>query len=404
MLKKASLWKNSLINQEPRWERSSPCCTVFEYRVFMRCGFWPLMHSHEWPCSSQNFPNDKTAGVSSQTFIVKNISNSLTQTVASSCVCTSPLAVVTVVGLLDVVTVSNSAEFKSFLLIMCIGAPESTTKSLSSSLRFDGAGKHQLSQGEKNAALFFSFNFRKHLASFHAASRAHRSCHSVSSWDRSSNFGTLGSRWWGSPGQTMPSDGFLSQMSAWRTIAFVNFTHRIGFRMFELFRKTDDFGGSISWHTQSNCRVIFNITTAVLSSLFLDLCQAVHQPGDAHKKTFLHPHSPTCRTSTLEDAIFHKMNWCKFLWRNPCKQSKHSSTWDSFLWDFWFSMHFIFLPRRKARRRIGLCRLCTLIHIVPETAIVSFRTLPVGFPLPTISQSSLFTLFCPWFLTTAFLS
>ena len=35
--------------------------------------------------------------------------------------------------------------------------------------------------------------------------------------------------------------------------------------------------------------------------------------------------------------------------------------------------------------RIRLCRFCTLIHIVRETAIVSFRTLPVGLPLPTIS-------------------
>ena len=29
-----------------------------------------------------------------------------------------------------------------------------------------------------------------------------------------------------------------------------------------------------------------------------------------------------------------------------------------------------------------------------ETAIVSFRTLPVGFPLPTISKNSLSMLFC----------
>ena len=34
------------------------------------------------------------------------------------------------------------------------------------------------------------------------------------------------------------------------------FTHRIGFHMSELFRKIDeDFGGSISWDTQPNCRV-----------------------------------------------------------------------------------------------------------------------------------------------------
>ena len=48
---------------------------------------------------------------------------------------TSPLAVKTVVGLLDVVTVSNSAKFISFFLIMCIDAPESTTNYLSSDLR-----------------------------------------------------------------------------------------------------------------------------------------------------------------------------------------------------------------------------------------------------------------------------
>ena len=95
------------------------------------------------------------------------------------------------------------------------------------------------------------------LASLHAASRAHRSCHSVSSWDRSSNFGALGLRWWRSPGQIIPSDGFWSRMSTWRTTAFVNFLHRIDFRVFELFRKiVVDFGGSISWNTQPNCRVL----------------------------------------------------------------------------------------------------------------------------------------------------
>ena len=78
---------------------------------------------------------------------------------ASSCVCTSPLAVITVVGLLDVVTVSNSAEFKSFLLVMCIDAPESTTNSLSSGLIFGDAGRHRSSASEKKVDLSFSFSF-----------------------------------------------------------------------------------------------------------------------------------------------------------------------------------------------------------------------------------------------------
>ena len=66
----------------------------------------------------------------------------------------------TIAGLLDVVKVSNSSEFKSFLMIMCIDAPESTTNSLSSSPRVDGAGKHLFSEGEKNAVLSFSLNFK----------------------------------------------------------------------------------------------------------------------------------------------------------------------------------------------------------------------------------------------------
>ena len=44
-------------------------------------------------------------------------------------------------------------------------------KALCMALRV-GASKQLFSEGEKNVALFFSFNFNTHLASFHAASRA----------------------------------------------------------------------------------------------------------------------------------------------------------------------------------------------------------------------------------------
>ena len=125
------------------------------------------------------------------------------------------------------------------------------------------------------------------LASIHAASRAPCSCHSVSSWDRSSNFGALGLRWWGSPGQIIPSDGFLARMLAWRTTVLVNRKHRIGFSMFELFRKIDeDFGGSISWITQPNCRVFFNMPLNFCHHSYWTFCQAVRQHVDAHKSTF----------------------------------------------------------------------------------------------------------------------
>ena len=72
-----------------------------------------LIHSKEYPFSSQSFPSDNIAGVLSRTFTVKNISNSLAYTIASSCVCTSPMEVMTA-GLLDFVKVSISASPSSF--------------------------------------------------------------------------------------------------------------------------------------------------------------------------------------------------------------------------------------------------------------------------------------------------
>ena len=54
----------------------------------------------------------------------------------------------------------------------------------------------------------------------------------------------------------------------------------------------------------------------------------------------------------------------------------------------------LILLHERIRRRIRLCHFCALINIVSETAVVSFKTQPVGFPLPTISKNSLSTLFC----------
>ena len=51
------------------------------------------------------------------------------------------------------------------------------------------------------------------------------------------------------------------------------------------------------------------------------------------------------------------------------------------------------VPRRRSLRRIRLCRFCTPILTVSETAI-----LPVSFPLPTTAQNSLSALFYPLIL------
>ena len=60
----------------------------------------------------------------------------MTYTVASSLVCTSPLAVITVVGFFDVLIVSNSAELRS-LLLTTLHTCSSICHKLSF-LRFDG--------------------------------------------------------------------------------------------------------------------------------------------------------------------------------------------------------------------------------------------------------------------------
>ena len=60
------------------------------------------------------------------------------------------MPVTTVVGLSEILTVSNSAELRSFLLTICMLAPESTTNSVSSGFIVDAAGKLHLSLDEKN--------------------------------------------------------------------------------------------------------------------------------------------------------------------------------------------------------------------------------------------------------------
>ena len=137
-----------------------------------------MIHSQEYPFSSQSFPSDETAGVSSRTFIVKHI-----QFFDINCGLFMRLHFS--IGCYDCRWTSRrrqSIHFSRIQVLFADDAPASTPNSLSSGLRFDGAGRHQFSEGEKkNAALFFSFNFRMLLASLHDASRAHRSCHSVSS-------------------------------------------------------------------------------------------------------------------------------------------------------------------------------------------------------------------------------
>ena len=277
----------------------------------------------------------------------------------------------TIVGLHDFVKVSISALLKSFLLIMCIDAPESTTNFRSSSLRVD-ADRHLFSESEKNAALLFSFNFDILLASFHAASRAPCSCHSVSSWDRSSNCGALGLRWWGHLGKLVRAKDFgLECMRDVQQLLWILHVGSVSLCLNSSVKSTKTSAAPYPGIRnpivvylmgypqqvrdarelcQGKQRVSPFYHAAHASSTkplhfchhsLRTFCYAVHQPGDAHKSTFhqICNHTWSCRTGILEGATFHSMNWCKFLWGN-CMAIETFYHWDSFLWDFGFSTFF----------------------------------------------------------------
>ena len=299
----------------------------------------------------------------------------------------------TIVGLHDFVKVSISAESKSLLLNMCIDAPESTTNSRSWGLCFN-AGRHLFSEGEKNAALLFSLNFRTLLASLHAASRAPCSCHSVSSWDP----------------QTLEHWGYADEVHLGKsTTASVNFTRRIGFRMSELFRKIDeDFGGSISWNTQPQLSCLFQhshctsvtILFRPFAWLFFNLAMRIRA---------LFPKSAII-LGLVEQSFWRMPLFTEWIGASSfevilARPSRHSTTGTLASGTSGSPRISLILPHERTLRRIRLCRFCTLIDIVTETAIVSFRE---HCPLVFHCQHSL-KILCPrcfvtWFLTTAFVS
>ena len=90
------------------------------------------MVSDHW---SNGSPSERTAGVSSRSITVTNKSNSLTYTVA------------TVVGLFEILSVSNFGRVKVFPADH-MHAQVSTTNSLSSGFIVDAAGRTHTSEGE----------------------------------------------------------------------------------------------------------------------------------------------------------------------------------------------------------------------------------------------------------------
>ena len=54
------------------------------------------------------------------------------------------------------------------------------------------------------------------------------------------------------------------------------------------------------------------------------------------------------------------MNWCKFLWGNPCKAIETFYHWDSWLWDVGFSTHFSY---SAAWKNLGTKSAVSFLHV-----------------------------------------
>ena len=108
--------RSSSVNQAQRMVRVSMCCNaIFDEMWFQTTG--PMKVP---PVIFAEFSSERLAGVSWRSITVTNKSNSLTYTVASSVVDTLLLAVTTIVGRAEILTVSYSFELRSLLLTICM--------------------------------------------------------------------------------------------------------------------------------------------------------------------------------------------------------------------------------------------------------------------------------------------
>ena len=156
----------------------------------------------------------------------------------------------------------------------------------------------------------------------------------------------------------------------------MNRTCRICPKKFVPFRKNDEnSGGSVSCNTQPNCRTSFTVATALLSPSFIGLlfgCSSTFLCGNDHLLPNLMP-IPTRRI------------WCKYLSRSFCTVSFELPRWTPASEVLFSSTHFhVFVLVAQRMEQF----LVLILHVVPETASVSSRTVSFCFPWIANSLSS----------------
>ena len=210
--------------------------------------------------------------------------------------------------------------------------------------------------------------------------RAPCSCHSVPSWDRSSNFGALGLRWWGSPGQNHSDRRILVSNVCVTCNGFREFytspyvwalpQNRWGFRRLRILTYATQLSCNFR---QSHCTFI-TILFRPFARPFINLavCMRAHFPKSA-------------TTLSLAEQALRRMplltDWSA--WHGSRDILPH---WTSSSGTSGFRRFLFILLHERIRRRIRLCRFSARFFVsCRKTAIVSCWTLPVSFPLPTVS-------------------
>ena len=171
------------MNQGQRMVHSLTCRNDFS------CHFWWDVVSGRWSngnCTQilrRVLQVKGTAGVFPRSVTFKNKSKSRTFSVASSVACTSPLVIATNVGLFDILTVSNSASLRSFLLLLVLMSPESTANYLSLELHAGSAAS------KIHCSFVFLCELKRYSSQVSTRLRGHIALVSQSSsGDLSSNF------------------------------------------------------------------------------------------------------------------------------------------------------------------------------------------------------------------------
>ena len=253
----------------------------------------------------------------------------------------------------------------------------------------DGAGRHLFSEGEKNDVLSFSFNFRM-------LSGQPPRCFTGTSLLPFRLFLRPILKF-GSIGVTLMRITWANHSKRWMLVSNVSMTYD-GFREFYTSDRIPYVWALpqnrwrprrlhiLKYATPLSCIFRHSHCTFVtilfrpFAGLFINLATCMRALFPKSASVF----------GLVEQAFWRMPLFTEWSGASSfevilARQSKHSTTGTFSFGTSGSRCISLILPRRWARRRIRLCCFCTHIDIVTETAIVSFRTLPVGFPLSTIS-------------------